>query len=66
MVGCGIIIMFVGGRTGRNSASVYQDEINQWDDDKEEWILTGRMIKGRSTHAVSIVTMDDDLINYCN
>ena len=57
------MIMFVGGYS---AGTVYKADIYQWEEDKQEWVLTARMIKARYYHAVSIVSMDDDLINYCN
>ena len=66
MVGCAIIIMFAGGYCKAGPGLIDRSEIYQWDDDNQEWVLTGYSRKGRSYHAVSIVTLDDDLINYCN
>ena len=40
------------------------DEILQYGEDSEEWILAGHMIEARVNHAVSMVQFDD-LRDHC-
>ena len=44
---------------GSDENFVMYDEILQYGEDSEEWILAGHMIEARVNHAVSMVQFDD-------
>ena len=50
---------------GKQPQDGYRQEINRWDAEKEEWTLVDNMIRGRNSHAVSTVVIDDSILNYC-
>ena len=36
-----------------------------WLDDEQEWEETGKMKRGRDSHAVSTIKMDDQAMEHC-
>ena len=57
--------IFAGGYY-EDATGSYRDDIWQWDDDRQEWVWTKKMVQTRGFHAVSVVTMTDDIMNYCD
>ena len=57
--------IFAGGYY-EDATGSYRDDIWQWDDEQQEWVWTKKMFQTRGFHAVSVVTMSDDIMNYCD
>lgn len=50
--------MYSGGYYG------YTDKIYQYDHEVDEWVLAGRMKRGRGSHAVSVVSKRE-ILQHC-
>ena len=50
--------------TGGHDSSV-TDDILGWVDEEQEWVEAGKMKMARSSHAVTIIQMDDSVMEYC-
>jgi hypothetical protein len=41
------------------------DDILEWLDEEQEWVLIGKMRMSRSEHGASIIDLDDEAMEYC-
>jgi len=58
-VNIGGIIFITGGRD-----SVFdREEVHQWTG--EDWVMVGKMKKGRNSHAVSTILLEEEVMKYC-
>lgn len=58
-------VYMTGGENRINGEENYMDDILEWLDEEQEWVLIGKMKMSRSEHGASTIELDDEAMEYC-